>query len=104
MSQFTGSTTLFYHKTPAKLGFRMPAEWEPHASTWFTWPRPEGISFPDRYDKVPPVFAQLIQHLTQVEEVNINVWDADMEASARSILTRQKVALERVRFHHFQAY
>src|SRR3989442_14834020 len=85
------STTLFYHKTPAKLGFRMPGEWEPHAATWFSWPRPEGISFPDHYDKVPPVFAQLIRHLVQVEEVHINVWNADMESSVRSVLTRQKV-------------
>ena len=35
------------NSTPAQLGFRMPAEWEPHAGTWFTWPRPDGISFPD---------------------------------------------------------
>ncbi len=32
--------------TPASLGYRMPAEWEPHAATWLSWPRPEGISFP----------------------------------------------------------
>src|SRR5512134_2955159 len=23
---------------PAKDGFRMPAEWEPHAGTWMLWP------------------------------------------------------------------
>jgi len=28
--------------TPAKDGFRMPAEWEPHAGTWMLWPeRPD---------------------------------------------------------------
>ena len=31
---------------PAALGYRMPAEWEPHAATWLSWPRREGISFP----------------------------------------------------------
>jgi agmatine deiminase len=82
----------------------MPAEWEPHASTWFTWPRPDGISFPDRYDTVPPVYAELIRHLTQVEDVNINVWDADMEAEARKLLKKSGAPLERVRFHHFPAY
>ena len=49
-------------KTPRELGYRMPAEWEPHASTWLTWPRPQGISFPDKYDTVPPVYAALIRH------------------------------------------
>ena len=73
-------TTTFINKTPAKLNLRMPAEWEPHASTWFTWPRPEGISFPDRYDAVPPVYAELIRHLVKVEDVNINVWDSEMES------------------------
>ena len=24
--------------SPAALGFRMPAEWEPHAATWLAWP------------------------------------------------------------------
>ena len=82
----------------------MPAEWEPHESTWFTWPRPEGISFPDKYDTVPPVYAELITDLAKVEEVNINVWDADMEAWVRDLLLKLKTSLERVRFHHFPAY
>jgi len=33
------------HETPLELGYRMPAEWEPHSGTWLTWPRPEGISY-----------------------------------------------------------
>ncbi|HVY72277.1 MAG TPA: agmatine deiminase family protein, partial [Verrucomicrobiae bacterium] len=90
--------------TPAALGFRMPAEWEPHASTWLTWPRPEGISFPDKYETVPPVYAAFIRQLTQGEAVNINVWNAEMEATVRSLLGAEKVSLERVRFHHFPAY
>ena len=90
--------------TPSQLGYRMPAEWESHASTWFTWPRPEGISFPGEYDSVPPVYAELIRHLVGVEEVNINVWDAAMEDWVRQVLVREKTPLDRVRFHHFPAY
>src|SRR5436190_4743985 len=90
--------------TPAELGFRMPAEWEPHLGTWFSWPRPDGISFPDKYDTVPPVYAALIRHLVDVEEVHINVWNEPMEEAARQILVRHKVSLARVFFHHFPAY
>ncbi len=97
-------TTTFINKTPARLNLRMPAEWEPHVGTWFTWPRPDGISFPDRYDAVPPVYAELIKHLVKVEDVNINVWHADMEHEVRTILTKLKTPLERVFFHHFPAY
>jgi agmatine deiminase len=82
----------------------MPAEWEPHAGTWFTWPRPEGISFPDKYDTVPPVYARLIRELVEVEEVNINVWDAEKEAKVRELLSKHGAPLDNVRFHHFPAY
>ena len=90
--------------TPAALGYRMPAEWAPHASTWLTWPRPEGISFPNKYETVPDVYAEFIRHLVTVEEVNINVWNAKKEAWVRGLLAERKVPLDRVRFHHFPAY
>lgn len=90
--------------SPRQLGYRMPAEWEPHLATWFTWPRPEGISFPDKYDTVPPVYAELIRHLVQVEEVHINVWHHDMEQWVCGLLRAHKTPLERVFFHHFPAY
>jgi len=82
----------------------MPAESEPHAGTWLTWPRPDGISFPDRYFAVPPVYAKFIQQLVAVEEVNVNVWDAEMESWVREVLAQNHVSLERVVFHHFPAY
>ncbi|HEY1171240.1 MAG TPA: agmatine deiminase family protein [Verrucomicrobiae bacterium] len=90
--------------TPAQLGYRMPAEWEQHTGTWFSWPRPEGISFPDKYDTVPPVYAELIKHLVKVEDVNINVWHAEMEAWVRGLLKDNGTPLERVKFHHFPTY
>src|SRR6266513_2784444 len=90
--------------TPAQLGFRMPAEWEPHAGTWLTWPRPDGISFPDRYFNVPPVYAKFIQQLVEVEEVKINIWDAEMEAWFRALLAHNKVAPDPARFNQFPAF
>jgi agmatine deiminase len=96
-------TTLFTRK-PAERGFRMPGEWEAHAATWLTWPRPDGISFPDAYESVLPVFAKLVRHLVEVEAVEINVWDEALEASARAALEKAKVPLTRVHFHHFPAY
>jgi agmatine deiminase len=82
----------------------MPAEWESHLSTWLTWPRSEGISFPDKYDTVPPIYSELVRHLSHVEEVNINVWNAEMESRVRRILSNLNTPLGNVRFHHFPAY
>jgi agmatine deiminase len=90
--------------TPAQLGFRMPAEWEPHASTWLTWPRPDGISFPDRYFAVPLIYGKLIGQLVQFEDVNISVWDTEMEIWVRDLLKEMRVPLDRVHFHNFPAY
>src|SRR4051812_17662776 len=87
--------------TPLQLGFRMPAEWESHVGTWFSWPRPEGISFPGKYETVPPVYAELIKHLLQVEEVHINVWNHEKEVVVRQTLHSLEVPVERVHFHHF---
>ena len=90
--------------TPAQLGYRMPAEWEPHAGTWLTWPRREGISFPDLYDRIPPILAAMVRALAEDEGVFINVWDATMEAEVRSVLTQHDALNDRVEFHQHPAY
>ena len=74
------------NKTPAELGYRMPAEWKPHAATWLSWPRREGISFPDSFDRVLPVLREMVGALTTSEPVNINVINGAHEAEARVVL------------------
>ena len=72
--------------SPAAQGYRMPAEWEPHEATWLSWPRREGISFPDAYDEVMPVFVQMVDALRESEQVRINVLDRDQEEAVRLLL------------------
>ncbi len=71
---------------PASLDFRMPAEWEPHAATWLSWPRREGISFPNAYDRVMPTFRRMVEVLLSSEPVCINVCNGAHEAEARQVL------------------
>ena len=71
---------------PAALGYRMPAEWEPHAATWLSWPRREGISFPGAFDRVLPTFRAMVAALLTSEPVNINVANGAHEAEARAVL------------------
>ncbi len=82
----------------------MPAEWEPHAGTWLTWPRREGISFPDIYDRIPPVIAAMVRALSASEGVFINVWDGAMETEARAILKTHDALNANVEFFHHRAY
>lgn len=71
---------------PSSLGYRMPAEWEPHTATWLSWPRREGISFPDSYDRVLPTFREMVAALVESEPVCINVSNGAHEAEAREVL------------------
>jgi agmatine deiminase len=64
---------------PAALGYRMPAEWESHMATWLSWPRPEGISFPDSFDRVMPALRAMIEALIESEQVCINVFNDSIE-------------------------
>ena len=73
-------------KTPAALGYRMPAEWEPHDATWLSWPRRETISFPDSFDRVMPVFRAMVAALIESEQVCINVSNGAHEAEAMEVL------------------
>jgi agmatine deiminase len=84
-------------KTPAALGYRLPAEWEPHAATWLSWPRREGISFPDSFDRVLPALRAMVEALIDSEQVCINVCNGAHEAEARAVLNGLR--MERVTFY-----
>jgi agmatine deiminase len=84
-------------KRPAALGYRMPAEWEPHAATWLSWPRREGISFPGAFDCVLPTFRAMVAALLESEPVCINVSNGAHEAEVRAVL--HGLSLERVTFY-----
>jgi len=85
--------------TPSELGYRMPAEWEPHSATWLSWPHNEA-SWPGKFVVIPPVYAQMAAALARSEPVHINVNDAEMERQARSLL-KQAGATGEIHFHHF---
>jgi agmatine deiminase len=84
-------------QTPAALGYRMPAEWEPHAATWLSWPRQEGISFPESFDRVMPALRAMVEALVESEQVCINVFNGAHEAEARSVL--RGLPMERITFY-----
>ncbi len=84
--------------TPHKLGYRMPAEWEPHEATWLAWPHnPE--DWPGKYQAIPWVYAEIVRLLAAHEHVHILVDDAKAERRAAGILSRAGAALDRVSFH-----
>jgi agmatine deiminase len=84
-------------ETPAALGFRMPAEWEPHAATWLCWPH-EARDWPGKFGAIPWAFAELARAIARSERVRLVVKDAALEASARRALLKAGAALAQIDF------
>jgi agmatine deiminase len=87
--------------TPRQQNYRMPAEWEPHAATWIAWPH-NPDDWPGKFQPIPWVFAEIVRHLSGVEDVHILVNDLASEQRATSILRRGGANLARLHFHHWR--
>ncbi len=58
-------------KTPADLGFRMPAEWEPQEAVWLSWPH-KRTTWPGKFRPIPYVFAEIVKQISRFQAVRIN--------------------------------
>src|ERR1700693_3899010 len=81
--------------TPAALGYRMPAEWEPHEATWLAWPH-EKTDWPGKFPPIPWVYAEIVRHLSRVEKIRILVQNRSEEESARRGLKKAGAELSAV--------
>ena len=79
------------HNLPAALGFRMPAEWEPHAATWLAWPHKED-SWPGNFAPIPAVWVEIVRALVASERVSILVDDAAAATGVRDLLRAAAVS------------
>jgi agmatine deiminase len=83
---------------PKDLGYRFPAEFEPHAATWLSWPHKEA-SWPGKIQTIFPAYTAFIKALSAKEYVHINVTDNEMLSFATGKLEVIGVDLNRVRFY-----
>jgi agmatine deiminase len=86
------------------LGYRMPAEWEPHRGTILTWPHiPSGMKdhphWPGYYKHIPQYWARMVKELEQGEEVHLIIHDQETEDLAKSEMKKMKVQGDRVTMH-----
>jgi agmatine deiminase len=78
----------------------MPAEWEPHASTWLAWPHHRG-DWPGKFEPIPWVYTEIVRNLARHERVELIVNDAAAEKQARKMLLRADAPIQNVRFHRW---
>lgn len=90
----------FAGKPEQQPRYRMPAEWEPHASTWIAWPHYK-LDWPGKFEAIPWVYAEIVRYLSRHERVEIIVNDAAAEKLARKTLKRANAWNENVHFHRW---
>jgi agmatine deiminase len=84
--------------TPRELGYRMPAEWEPHQATWLAWPHnPE--DWPGKFASIPWLYAEIVRLLAQREQVHLVVEDAKTQRRVTGMLKRAHANFDNVIFH-----
>jgi agmatine deiminase len=82
---------------PAELGFRMPAEWEPHEATWIAWPHRRD-DWPGKFTPIPWVYTEIVRHLHHSERVRILVNDDRAHGRALAMLAKAGVDLDQIDF------
>jgi agmatine deiminase len=83
-------------QTPAALGFRMPAEWEPQEAVWLSWPH-RRATWPAAFAPIPGKFAEIAAHISRRQKVRINV-SAGRRARARALVAQAGADMARVEF------
>jgi agmatine deiminase len=83
--------------SPAELGYRMPAEWEPHEATWIAWPH-QREDWPGKFAPIPWVYCEIVRNLSRFEDVNILIRSLGMKRRVSDQLAMAGANLKRVRF------
>ncbi len=78
------------NSTPKKDGFRMPAEYEPHAATIMIFPERPG-SWPFDAEPAGRVFAGLIRQIAECEKVYVVVSENSRERAKRELVGAENV-------------
>jgi len=76
----------------------MPAEWEPHASTWIAWPH-RLSDWPGKFATISWVYGEIARILSRYEKVNIVVRDATQANIVQRTLNRVGADIANIELH-----
>jgi agmatine deiminase len=76
----------------------MPAEWEPHESTWLAWPKNPTTFPPTLIDDVERIYVQMINELASGERVDLLVDDEkSMERVSRMLGRKERISFHKIK-------
>ena len=80
---------------PGRRGYRLPAEWAPHAATWLSWPH-NRETWPTQLARVQEIWIEMIRELAVSEQVNLLVNDRETERQVGARLNAAGAAMDNV--------
>lgn len=81
------SESEFGIQIPRAMGFRMPAEWEPHSGCWMAWPVP-GDTWGEGLEAAQRAYANVVHAVSRFEPVVV-VADPGQVNNARRLLSAE---------------
>lgn len=79
----------------------MPAEWEKHAHTWFSWAHnTETWTLDGKYQSMIKSYCELLSKLADFEPVCVNVADVKMELIAKNTFNSFGYSISNIHFYH----
>ncbi len=84
-------------KTNTQIGYRFPAEWEPHTATWIAWPHNRS-DWPGKLSSIYWVYAEIVRKLIPGEGVRILVNSVKHEGHAKKFLTQAGMEDSQIEF------
>ena len=85
-------------KSPASLGFRMPAEWETQDAVWLSWPH-NLQTWPGQFRPIPKIFAGIVAQISRFETVRINC-ALRLQPRAKRLCSQAGAEMSRVVFYN----
>ncbi len=86
---------------PFELGYRIPAEWEKHETTWIGWPHNKN-DWPGKIGPIFWVYGEIVRKIAVSEKVRIIIESKDEENKAKKILKLVHANTNNVDFFHLQ--
>jgi agmatine deiminase len=84
-------------RSPASLGFSMPAEWETHEATWLAWPH-HPTDWPGKLNTIRWAYGEIVRKIAVGETVRLLVRSNEEAGSAARYLERAGADLTAVKF------
>ncbi len=79
----------------------MPAEWDRQISTWVSWPHNKN-DWPDKFDKIPKVFFEIVYYLSIDQKVNIIFKTIQQKLNAFNHLKIRNANMKNISFFIFK--